>query len=288
MKQQKLTFLLTLLLSMICIKSYAHDIEVKNADGVTIYYNWINDSTELEVTYLGNHYYTRGYQGNIVIPETVNYNGKTYPVKSIGLRAFHDCTGLSSVTIPNSVTSIDYAAFANCFNLVHVNFPNSLESIGEYAFGYCTSLTSIVIPNRVNTIESFACYGCSGLTSVTIPNSVTSIGDRVFKDCSNLREVVSYNNNPSDISPYNWEGVNNSIPLYVPFGTKEFYQNTPGWNYFTNIIEMDKDQSDIKAISNIGSLIDNYDLKGHRLNAPQKGLIIIRMSDGTTKKVLVK
>jgi len=104
-----------LLLAMILLPlvASAHDIEVKNADGVTIYYNYINDGTELEVTFRGSHFsdYSNEYQGNVVIPEEVTYMNRTRKVTSIGNNAFRYCSGLTSVTIPNSVTSIGNNAF---------------------------------------------------------------------------------------------------------------------------------------------------------------------------------
>ncbi len=108
MKQIKLTFLLSVLMSMICSQTTAHDIEVANTDGVTLYYNWINNNTELAVSYRGtsSSSYLNEYTGNIVIPASITYNGKTYSVTSIGSGAFYGCTGLTSVTIPNSVKSI--------------------------------------------------------------------------------------------------------------------------------------------------------------------------------------
>ena len=116
MKQRTLTFLLTMLLSMMAIDNFAHDIEVKNSDGVTIYYTFQNNNTELAVSYGGTSYnsYSNEYSGNVVIPTTVTYSGKTYPVTSIGSSAFSDCSGLTSVTIPNSVTTIGDGAFWNC------------------------------------------------------------------------------------------------------------------------------------------------------------------------------
>ena len=153
------------------------------------------------------------YSGSIVIPESVEYNGTTYSVTSIGDRAFEWCSGLTSVTIGNSVTSIGNMAFYSCSSLTSVTIGNSVTSIGDRAFWgcsglasatignsvasignmafySCSSLTSVTIPNSVTSIEYQAFSGCSGLTSVTIPNSVTSIGINAFADCSGLTSVT--------------------------------------------------------------------------------------------------
>ena len=159
------------------------------------------------------------YSGEIVILESVEHEGATYRVTSIGDEAFSGCSGLTSVTIPNSVTKIERAAFEYCSGLtsVHIsdmaawcniNFaysssnplfyahhlyvngeevkdlviPNSVTSIGESAFYGCSGLTSVIIPNSVTSIGGYAFSGCSGLTSVTIPNSVESIGICAFSD----------------------------------------------------------------------------------------------------------
>ena len=99
----------------------AHDIEVQNADGVTIYYNYINNGTELEVTFYGSDYdsysYSNDYQGNVAIPEEVTYMNRTRKVTSIGSNAFASCYGLTSVTIPNSVTRIGDGAFQGWKNM---------------------------------------------------------------------------------------------------------------------------------------------------------------------------
>ena len=183
-----------LLLAMILLPlvASAHDIEVQNADGVTIYYNYINNGTELEVTFRGSKYdsFSNEYQGNVAIPEEVTYMNRTRKVTSIGDRAFYYCSGLTSVTIPNSVTSIGSHAFDSCSGLTSVTIPNSVTSIGNSAFSACSRLTSVTIGNSVTSIGYNAFANCSHLTSITIPNSVTSIGYWAFQWCTGLTSVT--------------------------------------------------------------------------------------------------
>ena len=183
-----------LLLAMILLPlvASAHDIEVMNADDVTIYYNYINDGTELEVTFRGSNRLSNSgeYQGNVVIPEEVTYMNRTLKVTSIGEYAFYYCSALTSITIPNSVTSIGWCAFYYCSGLTSITIPNSVTSIGNEAFYGCSGLTSVTIGNSVTSIGSSAFSRCSGLTFVTIGNSVTSIGSRAFHRCSGLTSVT--------------------------------------------------------------------------------------------------
>ena len=166
-------FAIVVLMALFSLSANAYDVEI---DG--IYYNLIAEDGVAEVT-SGDNKYT----SEIVIPESIPYNGTTYPVTSISERAFYGCISLTSVTIPNSVTSIGGSAFDGCSRLTSLTIPNSVTTIGNGAFSYCVGLTSLTIPNSVTTIGDWTFYGCFGLTSVTIPNSVTSIGDWAFSGC---------------------------------------------------------------------------------------------------------
>ena len=158
------------------------DVEI---DG--IYYNLVQKAKIAEVTNGGT---TGRYSGDIVIPASVEYEGVTYSVTSIGNNAFEGCSSLTSVVIPNSVTSISGSAFRWCSSLTSVDIPNSVTSIGGSAFEGCSSLTSVVIPNSVTSIGASAFSYCYFLTSVVIPNSVTKIGNYTFRNCSSLTSVV--------------------------------------------------------------------------------------------------
>ena len=128
--------------------------------------------------------------GAVVIPST--YSDKA--VTEIGSAdddtgAFKD-TGITSITIPSSVTAIGQAAFQNCANLTSITIPSSVKSIGDYAFGWCTGITGIIIPAGVTSIGDSTFNNCANLASVTIPAGVTSIGHSAFYECGSLTNIT--------------------------------------------------------------------------------------------------
>ena len=109
--------------------------------------------------------------------------------ENIGDYAFYNCTGLTSVIIPSSVTTIGSYAFSDCNGLASLTIGNGVTSIGSYAFYSCNNLTSVTIPSSVTTIGSCAFSGCTGLTNVTIGNGVTNIGSYAFSGCTGLTSI---------------------------------------------------------------------------------------------------
>ena len=133
-----------------------------------------------------------GYEGDIIIPETVVSNRASFLVTSIGENAFFSCKSLTSITLPNSVKSIGMGSFTYCKSLTSITLPNSVKSIGMGSFTYCESLSKITLPDSVKIIEAYAFDRCKSLTEITIPNSVKSLGYEVFSHCISLK-TITYN-----------------------------------------------------------------------------------------------
>ena len=108
----------------------------------------------------------------------------------IGEYAFHDCSGLTSLTLPAGITSISDCAFEGCSGLTSLTLPAGITSIGCRAFSYCSGLTSLNLPDGITSIGSRAFADCSGLTSLTLPAGITSISDCTFAYCSGLTSLT--------------------------------------------------------------------------------------------------
>ena len=194
------------LAGLLCLSSSVRAYDFQSGD---LYYD-ITSSAEpytAAVTY-EKQYAKDNYAGisDLVIPETVENEGITYNVTSIGDAAFYQCAGLTSVTIPEGVASIGNVAFHQCTDLTSVTIPGSVTSIGNAAFGFCTRLTSITIPKSVTSIGDQAFYR-TGLTSITIPEGVASIGYNAFSNCKALTAITVATGNPTYDSRNNCNAI---------------------------------------------------------------------------------
>ena len=225
-------FAATILLLSLASSVFAYDFSAVCSSGQTLYYNITSYAYPYTVKVISQNqnspFYSSYPTGNLIIPSSVTYNGRTFSVTALANSAFIGCSGLTTVTIPNSVTSIGDLAFRNCSGLTTVTIPNSVTSIGSDAFYNCSGLVSVyytgtiaewcgitfgnswanplttahnlyidnnlvtdlVIPNTVTEIKDNAFYNASCFASVTIPNSVTSIGRWAFRGCIGLPSVT--------------------------------------------------------------------------------------------------
>ena len=183
----------------------------------------------------------------------------------IGEKAFTDCSRLTSLTLPVGITSIGYDAFA-----------------------YCSGLTSLNLPAGITSIDKYAFSGCSRLTSLTLPAGITSIGEFAFSYCSGLTSIYVYAEKVPRIGRYAFEGcASRKCTLYVPKGTYDNYRLSE-FGYFENIVEFDATGIDKTTTSTDVEEVSRYSLNGQRLAVPVKGLNIVKYSDGTVRKVVVK
>lgn len=225
-------YFLSLLALLASINAFAYDAKIGG-----IYYYFSGNEATVAALYYGAESNSAAYYGNIVIPESVTYNGKPYSVTSIGTYAFYKCFGLTSITIPNSVTSIGYGAFQGCSGLTSVSIPDGVTSIEGSAFYDCSGLTSITIPSSVTSIGNTTFCYCTGLKSVTIPDGVTSIGYGAFQGCSGLTDFYCYAENvpTTETDAFNYSPIA-SAKLHVPAASVEAYRTTEPWSQFKKIV----------------------------------------------------
>ena len=149
----------------------------------------------------GRSYYNDGTDGKLAILDLSEakivsgggsylYNDSYTNDNELGSCAFLNCSGLTSLSLPSSLTSIEREAFAGCSGLTSLSLPSSLTSIKYRAFYGCSGLTSLSLPSSLTSIEYYAFYGCSGLTSLSLPSGITSIDWNAFSGCSGLTSLT--------------------------------------------------------------------------------------------------
>ncbi len=348
LKKTAFAALIVMLLIVVGVtKGFAQTFTVGNLN-----YSVNDDGVSVTVT---GHVDGQNATGELVIPESVEYDGNSFVVSLIGENAFSECAGITSLTIGNSITEIRDRAFYNCdglegslsignsvvllyfsvfadcdnitsitipssvlyiapvafygcdnLNSVYFNatncypfaeggwggmsgnwiancpsltniiigegvvnipayfasncttltgsltIPNSVVTIGEKAFYNCSGFTgSLTIPNSVTNIESNAFYGCTGLSdNLTLGQSLTSIGNSAFYNaCENMSTFTILAETPPSLGTLVFTSVDYAIPVQVPCGSLDAYQNSDGWNAFANIQEINPCWWDITALA---------------------------------------
>ena len=210
---------------------------------------------------------------------------------NIGSKAFQSCGILEEITIPNSVTNIGDEAFAYCSYLTSLTIGNSVTNIGNGAFYNCPYLNSITLPNSLASIGSKAFFGCSRVTKIIIPNSVTIIGDLAFAGVESLKDMYCYAVKVPETGSgfFNYSG---NATLHVPATSIDTYRNAEQWKDFGSIVALTDDDPKPTGVQGINNGVITaehyYSLDGKHTTTPQRGLNIIRMSNGTTKKIVIK
>lgn len=274
----------------------------------------------------GSLAYAKIGAGVSVIPDEAFNNCKSLPeitipktVESIGDKVFYGCTSLADVTIADRETELKlgsnvkspmfsscplksvyiggnitygtsaddgYSPFYRNTSLETVRITDRETEISENEFYGCTSLKSVSMGDGIDTIGKYAFSGCSALESFSFGTGLKSIGDEAFSDCTGMKKLVSKTAVPPVCGSQALDDINKwECTLYVPQASLEDYKSAAQWKEFFFL------ETGIKNVPNTSSSAtesERYSTDGTRLASPQKGINIIRMSDGTVKKVLVK
>ena len=249
------------------------------------------------------------YKGDITIPSKVTYNNIEYDVICIGYDAFHEsditslklpntilyvcadafygCSSMKSIDLGNSLLYIGGNAFEKCYQLSSIKIPDSVTKIRSAAFTHCRSLRSISIPNKVEIIEATTFNDCEKLETLTIGTNVKKMEEYIIAQCPSLLDVYCYAEELPQVEYDTFDFVDlKYVTLHVPSSLVDKYKRTAPWNSFMSIIPITNTGINKLEAGQTMDRIITLDGKTHKY--PQKGFNIIRMNDGTTKKVIKK
>ena len=235
-------------------KTYKFGIKSKNS-----FISTLESSKSTSILYSSNIIYSifgsnasvNGFQNNPTnesILTQVNINGSNYTVTKIS--NLTNCSTLTSIILPPSITILDNNAFENCTSLLNITIPNSVIDIGTNAFKNCTSLSGVTLPSifKNNTIPVSMFNGCIGLTTISIPSSVTNIESFAFNGCTNLSTVNFLGDIPT-ISSNNFTSTNDTAYYYSNYSSNASKLN----GFFTNTIQISLVATNVEVMYNVAS-----------------------------------
>ena len=292
-----------------------------NENGNMISIQWMLGNSSVEEIILGEDVTSIGdnaFRGCVM--HSIKMSDR---VTSIGDYAFNGCSQLTSIELSNNLEYIGKWAFTTCGRLPSVTIPQSVKCIDLIAFYWCDRLTKVEINSNevvareneqfytltscfgkqvkefvfgedVKKIAWIACSESENLTTVTISSNLTCVEDSAFHKCTSLADMYCYAEQVPEMGKDVFVDSNyKNATLHVPAASVEAYRNAEQWKDFGNIVALTDEDPKPTGISTMeyAPMATNkaiYDLQGHQLAQPKKGLNIIRMSDGKTKKVIVK
>ena len=214
---------------------------------------------------------------NIVLPQSL---------KTMGQYCFNMCDALEAIAIPDKVEFIPDEAFSDCPSIKDIKFGSAVKTLGLDAFMGCKSLEKVVFGSAVETIGQWAFSGCTSLKEVVIPASVKNIQNGAFS-WINVEKVKLYSTT-GDIDCADSGLINENISLYVPEGTKAMYEAHEYFGKAKEIIEFLPEVTGIDNAAADSKTAVIYSVSGKKLDKMQHGVNIVKYSDGTLKKVMVK
>jgi hypothetical protein len=193
---------------------------------------------------------------------------------------------LKSIKLPDGITFIGDNAFMGCISLDSIVIPKGVEKIQKATFDRCFNLKSIILPESITELDTYAFIECSSLTTITIPANVRRIGKCAFEDCRNMTSFYCQVEDPGQISLGEdaFNRINEECILYVPQGCSQAYKADERWTAFIDIRETGT--TTVESVTQqVAVPVEYYNLSGARQSGLQRGINLIRFSDGTVRKV---
>lgn len=206
------------------------------------------------------------YEGDLTIPSSITYNGRTYSVRSIGESAFAGCDALTSVQLPSSVTAISACAFLGCESLRHIDVPDGLLSVNDCAFTGCTSLREISLPRHAYRVDSLAFYCCASLSSIVLPHTIEKVCHGALQHLPKITDLYCFASVPpvAEQEAFTMSDQQHCT-LHVPVETLHSYQQTSSWSNFKEFVPITDqeylDQGYLRGDVNDDGKVDADDLR---------------------------